>query len=65
LNVATASAKCITILAQRLGSSFFQQLSSSLVLAIGERFKDKRAVIRDPLVSCIDAVFTTTVIINF
>ena len=43
----------------------FAPYASTVVPVIFERFKEKKPQLRDPLVECIDAVYATTVRVNF
>ncbi|KAK0402445.1 hypothetical protein QR680_016337 [Steinernema hermaphroditum] len=58
INCAAAGAKCICALANGLRKKF-QPHAAVVVPAILEKFKEKKPVLRDPLIECIDAVSST------
>uniref|UniRef100_A0A1I7UF87 Cytoskeleton-associated protein 5 n=1 Tax=Caenorhabditis tropicalis TaxID=1561998 RepID=A0A1I7UF87_9PELO len=57
--VAALAANCLAGLANGLRSKF-QQFAVSVAPIIFEKFKEKKPMLRDPLVKCIDAVVATT-----
>lgn len=61
INVVAATAKSLSILAQKLGPPVFSSRASNIISIISDRFKEKKAIVRDPLIECIDLVFKTTV----
>lgn len=60
INVASVAVKCIANLATGLRRAF-QPYTTSLTPIILEKFKEKKPVLKDPLVECIDAIYMTTV----
>uniref|UniRef100_A0A1I8AKC6 TOG domain-containing protein n=1 Tax=Steinernema glaseri TaxID=37863 RepID=A0A1I8AKC6_9BILA len=58
INCAAAGAKCVTALANGLRKKF-QPHAAIVIPAILEKFKEKKPVLRDPLIECIDAVSAT------
>uniref|UniRef100_A0A1I8AIN5 TOG domain-containing protein n=1 Tax=Steinernema glaseri TaxID=37863 RepID=A0A1I8AIN5_9BILA len=58
INCAAAGAKCVTALANGLRKKF-QPHAAIVIPAILEKFKEKKPVLRDPLIECIDAVAAT------
>lgn len=61
INVAALSAKCITGLCSGVRLKF-GIYSKSFAPRIFEKFKEKKPVLRDPLIECIDAVYSISVI---
>uniref|UniRef100_A0A914PB53 TOG domain-containing protein n=1 Tax=Panagrolaimus davidi TaxID=227884 RepID=A0A914PB53_9BILA len=61
INVCAVAAKCITQLARGLRSKFANH-APSIIEVIFEKFKEKKALLRDPLVEAIDAVYAATTI---
>uniref|UniRef100_A0A914CYG4 TOG domain-containing protein n=1 Tax=Acrobeloides nanus TaxID=290746 RepID=A0A914CYG4_9BILA len=59
INVASVAVKCIANLATGLRRAF-QPYTTSLTPIILEKFKEKKPVLKDPLVECIDAIYMTT-----
>lgn len=59
INVCALSARCLTALATGLRKKF-APYTSSVVPVIFEKFKEKKPVLRDPLIDCIDAVSAST-----
>uniref|UniRef100_A0A914PE31 TOG domain-containing protein n=1 Tax=Panagrolaimus davidi TaxID=227884 RepID=A0A914PE31_9BILA len=57
--VRAAAAKCITQLAKGLRSKFANHVPS-VIEVIFEKFKEKKALLRDPLIEAIDAIYPTT-----
>lgn len=60
INVASVAAKCIMGFAKGLRKNFNPH-SRSVIAIIFAKFKEKKPVLRDPLVECVDAVYSTTV----
>lgn len=60
INVAASAAKCITGLAMGLRRDFSQH-AKSIVPIVLAKFKEKKQMLRDPLIACIDALFAATV----
>ncbi|VDN07875.1 unnamed protein product [Thelazia callipaeda] len=58
INVCAVAAKCITAIAKGLRTKFAQFVTLYMPV-IFERFKEKRSVLRDPLINCIDAIALT------
>uniref|UniRef100_A0A914QU13 TOG domain-containing protein n=1 Tax=Panagrolaimus davidi TaxID=227884 RepID=A0A914QU13_9BILA len=61
INVCAVAAKCITQLAKGLRSKFANHVPS-VIEVIFEKFKEKKVLLRDPLVEAIDAVYAATTI---
>ncbi|KAI1721756.1 HEAT repeat domain-containing protein [Ditylenchus destructor] len=59
INVASVAAKCVTCLANGLRQKFGVH-GSTIAPVIFEKFKEKKPVLRDPLIECIDAIYSTT-----
>ncbi|KAI1694976.1 forkhead domain-containing protein [Ditylenchus destructor] len=59
INVCSASAKCLTLLATGLRKKF-ACFAPSVMPVVFEKFKEKKAVLRDPLILCVDAIGSTT-----
>uniref|UniRef100_A0AC35GY11 TOG domain-containing protein n=1 Tax=Panagrolaimus sp. PS1159 TaxID=55785 RepID=A0AC35GY11_9BILA len=59
INVCAVAAKCITQLAKGLRSKF-GPYAATFVPVIFEKFKEKKALLRDPLIEAIDAIYPTT-----
>lgn len=62
INCASVAAKCLTGLAKGLKTKF-GSYSTSIAPVIFDKFKEKKPILRDPLIDLIDAIFSTTVII--
>ncbi|KAL3984838.1 CLASP N terminal family protein [Acanthocheilonema viteae] len=58
INVCALAAKCITGLANGLQTKF-AQFATLYIPVIFERFKEKKSILRDPLIECIDAIVLT------
>ncbi|VDO83890.1 unnamed protein product, partial [Haemonchus placei] len=59
INVAALAAKCMRGVAEGLRKKFAPH-APSVVPVIFDKFKEKKPLLRDPLVECIDAIFATT-----
>ncbi|KAF1765029.1 hypothetical protein GCK72_004980 [Caenorhabditis remanei] len=59
INVAALASNCITGIANGLRTKF-QAFAISVAPIIFEKFKEKKPILRDPLVACIDAVVATS-----
>ncbi|VDM59748.1 unnamed protein product [Angiostrongylus costaricensis] len=59
INVASLAAKCMKGLALGLRKKFAPHVAA-VAPAIFDKFKEKKPILRDPLVECIDAVASTT-----
>uniref|UniRef100_A0A914D6Z3 TOG domain-containing protein n=1 Tax=Acrobeloides nanus TaxID=290746 RepID=A0A914D6Z3_9BILA len=59
INVAAVAVKCVTNFATGLRKAF-QPYATSLALIILEKFKEKKPILKDPLIECIDAIYATT-----
>ncbi|KAI1728792.1 HEAT repeat domain-containing protein [Ditylenchus destructor] len=59
INVASVAAKCVTCLANGLRQKFGVH-GSTIAPVIFEKFKEKKPVLRDPLIECMDAIYSTT-----
>ncbi|KAE9415560.1 hypothetical protein Angca_004451, partial [Angiostrongylus cantonensis] len=59
INVASLAAKCMKGLAMGLRKKFAPHVAA-VTPAIFDKFKEKKPILRDPLVECIDAVASTT-----
>ncbi|KJH44505.1 HEAT repeat protein [Dictyocaulus viviparus] len=59
INVAALAAKCMKGLAEGLRKKFVPHVASVLPV-IFDRFKEKKPLLRDPLIECIDAIAATT-----
>uniref|UniRef100_A0AC35GIP9 TOG domain-containing protein n=1 Tax=Panagrolaimus sp. PS1159 TaxID=55785 RepID=A0AC35GIP9_9BILA len=59
--VCAVAAKCITQLAKGLRSKFASH-APSIIEVIFEKFKEKKALLRDPLIEASDAIYATTTI---
>lgn len=62
INVCALAARCITSLANGLRKKFAMHVNL-VIPVIFEKFKEKKPVLRDPLIDCIDAVAATVSII--
>ena len=60
INVAASAAKCLGGFAKGLRGNFGPN-APSLVPVIFDKFKEKKATLREPLIELIDAVYATTV----
>jgi hypothetical protein len=60
INVASVAVKCVTNFATGLRKAF-QSYTNSLAPIILEKFKEKKPILKDPLIECIDAIYATTV----
>lgn len=60
INVTSIAAKCLMGFAKGLRKDFNSH-SRSVITIIFAKFKEKKPVLRDPLVECVDAVYATTV----
>uniref|UniRef100_A0A915Q0H8 TOG domain-containing protein n=1 Tax=Setaria digitata TaxID=48799 RepID=A0A915Q0H8_9BILA len=58
INVCALAAKCVAGLAKGLRTKF-AQFATLYVPVIFERFKEKKPILRDPLIECIDAIALT------
>lgn len=63
INVTALAAKCLTCLANGLRIKF-AIFVRDIVPVIFEKFKEKKPLLRDNLIECIDAVYATTVFFN-
>ncbi|GMR36867.1 hypothetical protein PMAYCL1PPCAC_07062, partial [Pristionchus mayeri] len=63
INCNALAAKCISGIASGLRAKF-APYASQIVPVCAERFKEKKPVLRDPLIECIDAVAATTQLEN-
>lgn len=61
INVTALAAKCLTGFASGLRSKF-AVFARDVVPVIFEKFKEKKPLLRDNLIECIDAVYATTVL---
>ncbi|EYC31023.1 hypothetical protein Y032_0004g1910 [Ancylostoma ceylanicum] len=59
INVAALAAKCMKLVAEGLRKKFAPH-APGVVPAIFDKFKEKKPLLRDPLVECIDAIAATT-----
>ncbi|KAK5976231.1 hypothetical protein GCK32_004661 [Trichostrongylus colubriformis] len=59
INVAALAAKCMKGVAEGLRKKFAPH-APSVVPTIFDKFKEKKPILRDPLVECIDAISATT-----
>ncbi|CAB3401773.1 unnamed protein product [Caenorhabditis bovis] len=59
INVAALAANCIRLIAEGLRTKF-QPFALAVAPIIFEKFKEKKPILRDPLVQCIDSVAATT-----
>jgi cytoskeleton-associated protein 5 len=60
INCASQAAKCLIGFAKGLGTKFGPNVAS-VVPVIFDKFKEKKASLRDPLIGLIDAIFAISV----
>jgi negative regulator of replication initiation len=59
INVQSLAAKCLTCVAKGLRAKF-GPFAPTVMPAILDKFKEKKPLLRDPLVECVDAVYATS-----
>ena len=64
INVVCDAAKCIKGLASGLREKF-APFSAHLAVIVFDKFKEKKPILRDTLIECIDAIYSTTVSVYF